>query len=155
MKSQTITTLYVGLSNPQQDPDDVIDEVHDYLQKVPDAPSGATIDQGRGLWKEQREKNLQFQFWTDGRQEVDELAVLKHHLETVFDRSCVCFEIQNAPGIYDAQDVPQDVVLHDQEKIEAFIRQYLPVEDQDQDQEQDQEPTSRADMDQPTVTGGA
>jgi len=139
MKPQTKVTLYVGLSNPDVQPDEIIDTTHEFLQEVDEAPSGATIEQGKGLWKDQREKNLRIEFWTDGRKEIDWLAVLKNHLEGVHDRSCVCFEIQ---GISNGPDV----VLHEQEKIETYLRQHVPAENK--------EPTSRADMDQPTATGG-
>jgi len=90
MKPQQYMKLHVGLSNPSIEQSDVVDYIQDYLMERSHAPSGATIRPGIGLWKDQRERNLTVEIWTDSDEEREAVKRLKLHLESEFDRDCVC-----------------------------------------------------------------
>lgn len=106
MNTQHVLKLHVGLSNPSIAQEDVVDYVQDYLNGRSEAPSGATIRPGIGLWRDQREANLTVEIWVDTDEERRAVRRLKPLLEEEFDRHCVCLASETTEMTHEVELEP-------------------------------------------------
>lgn len=90
----TVAKLHIGSENPEIDREEVKDFIEAYLEGNGVAPSGATIIEGTGLWKGDREENLIVEIWVDSEEELEAVRDMKVALEDQFDRHCVCLSLE-------------------------------------------------------------
>jgi hypothetical protein len=96
------TVAKLHISRDQAGKQEIQDFLESYLKAHSDAPSGATVIEGTGLWfpedeelEDEIEENLIIEIWIDNKSELDHMYDLKEDLEDEFDQHCVCLSLEN------------------------------------------------------------
>lgn len=96
------TVAKLHISRDQAGKQEIQDFLEAYLKAHSDAPSGATVIEGTGLWfpedddlDDEIEENLIIEIWIDSEEELEHMHNLKDSLEDEFDQHCVCLSLEN------------------------------------------------------------
>lgn len=96
------TVAKLHISRDTTDKDNIVSFLEGFLKASSEAPSGATVIEGTGLWfpedddkDDEVEENLIIEIWVDSEEELSEVKRLKGSLENQFDQHCVCLSLEN------------------------------------------------------------
>lgn len=94
---QTIAKLHMSLDTAEFP--EAKEWVENRLKHDKEAPSGATVTHGVGMWfpedhDDEVEDNIMIECWIDTEEELDAMRNMKEDMEDFFNQHCVCLSLE-------------------------------------------------------------